>query len=785
MRTSGHGVLVFRLVFIACAVVLAPPGYTAEDDDGSQNELTPGKTDQESPDDLPDDAISKDYGLLYGLLPGDCDHDWSVDMADFIGLTGCITGPGTPADESCACYRLDGDLDVDIDDYRRFQTVFTHGERFSITISEDADDGTEVDRADWHENGYDGVDANLMGTGDGEVYEVGLRFQTPELFAGDRFMYARLVLPAKDDGKVTSEVSLQIVGIDKDGVAPFLQKRPSQLPKTSASASWHMDGNWPEPTEDEQCTPLLRYSPDIAPIINEILARPEWGQGEDGKTLGLVIENTGGATRNYLALADYRSVSQEDCPGVVAPQLELYRTLRSTMVGKELLGRPTDNSVTLNAYALLPMEAYVEYGTAPGQYVAQTPAVVYAARTPIEPVIGGLSPDTRYYYRLRYRQPGLGAFLAGEQGTFHTQRAPTSTFRFAVQSDSHLYWYIRENDEQSKELYRISLLNALAGAPDFLISLGDTFYAASFRGRDILDYEDAVKRHLDQRPYLDMVCHSAPFFFAIGNHDGEVGWALNGTANCMPVWATMARKLLYPLPVNGAFYSGNQQYDPLVGYRENYYAWQWGNALFVVLDPFWNTIARPHDLRESPGTNDNWDWTLGQTQYDWLSETLASSTATFKFVFAHHVAGGVNTYARGGIEAASHALGGTGSFEWGGESLSGVYEFDAHRPGWGVPVHQLMAENDVTVFFHGHDHVFVKQELDGVVYQECPMPSDIDYDDGLYVNGGYVYGDKVNNSGNLRVTVGPTTVTVDYIRAYLPGDGPNGDIAYSYTISAK
>jgi hypothetical protein len=49
----------------------------------------------------------------------------------------------------------------------------------------------------------------------------------------------------------------------------------------------------------------------------------------------------------------------------------------------------------------------------------------------------------------------------------------------------------------------------------------------------------------------------------------------------------------------------------------------------------------------------------------------------------------------------------------------------------------------------------------------------------------YTYGHLVHNSGHLRVSVSPAAVTVEYIRAYLPGDGLNGKVAYSYTISAR
>jgi hypothetical protein len=38
-----------------------------------------------------------------------------------------------------------------------------------------------------------------------------------------------------------------------------------------------------------------------------------------------------------------------------------------------------------------------------------------------------------------------------------------------------------------------------------------------------------------------------------------------------------------------------------------------------------------------------------------------------------------------------------------------------------------MADNHVTIFFQGHDHIFVRQELDGVVYQILPEPANPHY----------------------------------------------------------
>ena len=46
------------------------------------------------------------------------------------------------------------------------------------------------------------------------------------------------------------------------------------------------------------------------------------------------------------------------------------------------------------------------------------------------------------------------------------------------------------------------------------------------------------------------------------------------------------------------------------------------------------------------------------------------------------------------------------------------YDFDEHRPGWGVPIHRMLVDNGVNVVFHGHDHVYVKEvHRDGIIDQ--------------------------------------------------------------------
>ena len=203
-----------------------------------------------------------------------------------------------------------------------------------------------------------------------------------------------------------------------------------------------------------------------------------------------------------------------------------------------------------------------------------------------------------------------------------------------------------------------------------------------------------------------------------------------------------------------------------------------GDALFVVIEPYHYSMIWPSEGGTYGGEGmdgepegDRWDWTLGIEQYLWLKDTLENSDATFKFVLSHHVTGGATPYGRGGIEAAPY-------FEWGGQNADGTWGFDDQRPGWGgVPIHQLMVENGVSAYFHGHDHQFVYESLDGVVYQEVPSPSM----SGSGFSGIYSESDSFThailpNAGHLRVTVTPIEATVEYVRSNTT------DVSYTYTI---
>ena len=352
-------------------------------------------------------------------------------------------------------------------------------------------------------------------------------------------------------------------------------------------------------------------------------------------------------------------------------------------------------------------------------------------------------------------------------GSFHTRRAPGSSFSFAVEADPHL-------DESSNyTTFRNMLQNAGMAQPDFLVDLGDNFMTDKL---PLITYNHIEERHLLYRWFWDAVCHSVPLYLVIGNHEGEYGWALDGSQDNMPNMATSIRKLYYPNPQAGEFYSGSTQEYPFVGPRENYYAWTWGDALFIVLDPYINTVNKPGK------TGDGWDFTLGKTQYDWFRETLEGNDSKFKFVFAHQIVGG-DSEGRGGVEWVDY-------YEMGGKNPDGSWEFDTERPGWGKPLHLLMAENSVNIYFHGHDHFYAKQEKDGIIYQLMPQPSHTNYTRvGNAEAYGYLSGEILPNSGHLLVTVEGLKARVDYVSAYHVDDPSknqvNGAIRHSYEVYAE
>jgi hypothetical protein len=460
-----------------------------------------------------------------------------------------------------------------------------------------------------------------------------------------------------------------------------------------------------------------------------------------------------------------------------------------TFTAEELLGKPEDHSITINIVPASEIQYHYQYGLSSGVYTWQTANITASSGQPSEVVISGLTSNTQYFYRMQYHAVGdaMDDWVNRSEHSFWTQRSQGSSFTFAVTSDSHATF--NTNFSQA-------MTNVYNEDPDFLIDLGDTIYTDNTTSQTAVNNKYLAYR---EPAYFDRIGSSVPIFLASGNHEDEEGWNLDDSPFSIAVATIQGRKLYFPTPVTDGFYTGNT--DPLLSIdagvygdqlREDYYAWTWGDALFVVIDEFQYSMNLPYapgaagEGSDDAQTGDQWTWTLGSQQYQWFKQVLENSNAKYKFVFCHQMLGGIPNLTVSGV-GPGYVRGGAGAsayFEWGGKNADGSEGFATHRAEadfGSTPIHQLMVENGVSAYFHGHDHQYVYETTDdGIVYQEVPSPSMAGSGfSGIYSEGDhgtYTTIKMLPSTGHLLITVSSEEATVEYIRS-------NGGDSYTYTIA--
>ena len=380
------------------------------------------------------------------------------------------------------------------------------------------------------------------------------------------------------------------------------------------------------------------------------------------------------------------------------------------------------NSARIQVTSNQNISVYIEYGYSRAKYTFKTSLVTLKSGTPVSILLSNLKPSSKVFYRIRYSLKTTGTFLAKTEASF-TTGAPSANTVFAIQADPHM-------DENSDgTVYSNTLQQVVAAAPAFLMDLGDIFMVDKLQDKSEANIRARFELMLGYYKKLG----SVPLKICLGNHDGELGYSKFNTKNY------------------------RREYFPEQTGELAYFSFEGPDQLHVVLDPFTYTTSNPKD--------DGWQWTLGKTQYDWLKNTLSSSTATHKFIYIHHLLVG-NATSRGGVEIAMRN-------EWGGQNNDGSPGFESNRPGWGKPIHQLLLDNKVGFVFKGHDHLYVKQELDGIIYQTVPQPSHPG--DKLDVKQyGYLSGKGVGGSGFIKVRTDAKTAFVDFVKH-------DGTIADSYS----
>lgn len=421
-----------------------------------------------------------------------------------------------------------------------------------------------------------------------------------------------------------------------------------------------------------------------------------------------------------------------------------------------VLAKPSRDGVTLSVRTATEAQVYLEWGLRQGGGEGRLGPLGTLPRIPREIRLAGLRADSEYRYHLRMAGSGTSNSATTLDGRFHTARPEGRPFVFTVQADSHLDY------GSELELYRRSLTNAVAAHPDFHLDLGDTFMTDKYAR-----HEDARSHYEAQRHHLGRIASQAALFLVLGNHDGE-GPVRARSGDAMAVWANGMRKSHFPNPEPDDFYSGNDRPHPVAGLLQDYYSWHWGDALFVVLDPYW------YSTRVRRSEDSGWSRSLGREQYEWLRRILAGRHSRHTFVFLHNLVGGGTSEGRGGAEASAF-------FEWGGRNVDGSEGFTRNRPGWEAPIHDLLVRRGGVVVFHGHDHFFARQEREGVVYQLLPQPGHRRATLNSATDYGYLEGRMIPGSGILRVRVSRESCDVDFLRV---SNNRDTDVPFTYAVRA-
>ena len=445
-----------------------------------------------------------------------------------------------------------------------------------------------------------------------------------------------------------------------------------------------------------------------------------------------------------------------------------------------VLLRPTRDAITASVVVATDRLAAIEFAREGDAQRRTTDKQQLKAGTTASFALDALAPDAAYTYRLVWWPAAGTEPTRSDELRFHTPRPSGSSFTFDIQADSHL------DANMDPKVYEQTLRNVRADKPDFFVDLGDTFMTDK-RGQD---YERALPQYDAQRYYFGIACDTAPLFMVLGNHDGEKGDENGAQGRGMGEWSYKQRTARFPAPViDGKMFTGATAMKD--GHGANYYAFEWGDALCVVLDPFWFATERMRgggggggagggpDVKQLEPQDASWSRTLGRAQYDWLADTLAKSKAKRKFVFIHHLVGGIGgPAARGGVESAPF-------FEWGGKNANGSDGFAEHRPSWPMPIHQLLVKHGVSAVFHGHDHLYVHSSKDGVVYQCVPQPGNAAGGTRSAEEYGYASGTILGSPGYLRVKVDADgAAKIQFVRSALDGNtrDKNGTVIDSYEI---
>lgn len=655
----------------------------------------------------------------------------------------------------------------------------------------DQDDGQLVDGTVWDWRGTGSSVADLLltlGVRDGSTYENAHAFALSGLAEGATPADVRLRMN-QQGSSLGSGLTVEISGaLDLDPLATPGDLRFS-LPRTTARVFWNLTADW-----DSSGQRIAKYAetPDLSPVLQEILAQPGW----DGspKVACLFLEVSAATGDAWVRYDDtHPAYWNGGNPGIEPARLIVSDTFRDAFHGRELLCRPTQGSVQVNIVPHADTDAFVEWGTDSTSFANATAQALVPADTAHEFLLDGLAPDTRYLYRLVYRPAGSGSFETGPVRSFVSLPTKGQEARICMTSDIHVTNQLALGLESSMSLLEASLdyIPTHSAEPYHLwIDLGDLVVIRA--QRVVFDQEEAEQRYRTAREYIDRLGHSVPFVFVRGNHEEVNGWDDDGSADNSAVWSgKMLLKYLAP-PLPGTYVSGNDAAHPEIGIPGDYFAFDVGNIRLRALDPYLFSLTRPHNGHgETGGSRDPWDWTIGDAQYQWLYDDFQTHHSAYSLTMLHHLTSSYAQpgyyYGRGGIEVVDWSVAGRPTFEWGGEDSLGAQAVASKRPSFSHgSIHDMLVNAGNQVVVKGHEHFHARQQLDGMVYLTLAKPDDAGDHTGDLWGWRWAtfypeeYTTMAENSGFVSIVADDASATYEYVQTW-PESG-RGSIVDSFTI---
>jgi hypothetical protein len=461
-----------------------------------------------------------------------------------------------------------------------------------------------------------------------------------------------------------------------------------------------------------------------------------------------------------------------------------FKSFAAGLTFNSILGRPSNSSISISILSQSAGSGYIEYGISGKTFPSKSNTLQLNIGIPTVFELKGLKSNQKYFYRVRSKTNAESSYSIGKTNFFQTKKNSGKEFSFSLHGDTHPE---RNGKMFNLDLYNVTLANIASQKNDFHILMGDDFSIDPIIAKGQANKENVEKIYRTHRDWLSAVGASTPIFLVNGNHEQAAQYLLDGSENNPAVLAGNARNKFFPQPAPDGFYTGDELEVPGIGKLRDYFAWIWGDALFITLDPYWHSKyavdnvagVSPDDnsTNKKAGSgaqkvNDLWQVGIGDTQYAWFKKTLEDSKAKYIFVFTHHVLG----TGRGAIEVSTN-------YEWGGKDPKGVATFKDQRPNWELPIHDLMVKHKVSILFQGHDHIFVTQERDGLIYQSMPNPADGTF--SMFNETAYKSGTKAPNSGHVRVTVNPASAKVEYFLAARKSDTARTNMALAHSYEVK